>query len=268
MDISQKTIADFREQWTHYRKNEGVYASLEILGDILGPLLKVDEIKDKKVADIGSGTGRIVMMLLEAGAAHVTAVEPSDAYKVMTENTASRREQITYIHDRGESLPLENFDLIFSIGVIQHIFDPMPTLCRAYEATREGGKCIIWVYGREGNQLYLKLFNPVRSLAIHLPHWALQILTYSLYLPLTIYIKLAQRINLPMHEYMRKVLSQWSRETLLTTIYDQLNPSVAYYYTHDEARSLLERVGFSNVRLYHRHGYSWTVVGEKVSSSS
>jgi hypothetical protein len=46
-------------------------------------------------------------------------------------------------------------------------------------------------------------------------------------------------------------------------IYDQLNPAYAKYYTRDEAQSLLERHGFSDVRLHHRHGMSWTVVGTR-----
>jgi hypothetical protein len=46
-------------------------------------------------------------------------------------------------------------------------------------------------------------------------------------------------------------------------MYDQLNPAYAKYYTRTEAIDLLERAGFVNVRVHHRHGYSWTVIGEK-----
>jgi hypothetical protein len=48
------------------------------------------------------------------------------------------------------------------------------------------------------------------------------------------------------------------------TVYDQLNPAYAKYYRQSEARALLEQNGFQNVRMFQRHGYSWTVVGEKV----
>ena len=46
-------------------------------------------------------------------------------------------------------------------------------------------------------------------------------------------------------------------------LYDQLNPAYAHYYTEKEARALLEEGGFEEVRLYHRHGYSWSVVGRR-----
>jgi len=50
-------------------------------------------------------------------------------------------------------------------------------------------------------------------------------------------------------------------ESRVVTVFDQLNPEYAKYYTKDEARSLLESNGFVDVKLYHRHGCSWTVMG-------
>jgi hypothetical protein len=46
-------------------------------------------------------------------------------------------------------------------------------------------------------------------------------------------------------------------------IYDQLNPEWAKYYTRDEAERLLTAAGFEDVKLHHRGGYSWTVIGTK-----
>jgi len=46
-------------------------------------------------------------------------------------------------------------------------------------------------------------------------------------------------------------------------IYDQLNPAYAKYYTREEACALLARHGFDDIRLHHRHGISWTVVGTR-----
>jgi hypothetical protein len=44
---------------------------------------------------------------------------------------------------------------------------------------------------------------------------------------------------------------------------DQLNPACAKYYSGSEAHALLEDAGFADVRIYRRHGYSWTVMGIK-----
>lgn len=51
-------------------------------------------------------------------------------------------------------------------------------------------------------------------------------------------------------------------------IYDQLNPAYAKYYTRAEAYELLRQAGFDDVRLHHRHGYSWTAVGTRPMSRS
>ena len=47
-------------------------------------------------------------------------------------------------------------------------------------------------------------------------------------------------------------------------IYDQLNPAHAKYYRRKEVKKLMRDAGFSNIRLYHRHGYSWTAIGTKL----
>ena len=62
---------------------------------------------------------------------------------------------------------------------------------------------------------------------------------------------------------MRSVLARFPRDKRRLVIYDQLNPAYAKYYREHEARALLSDAGFRNVRLHHRHGYSWTVIGEK-----
>ena len=60
---------------------------------------------------------------------------------------------------------------------------------------------------------------------------------------------------------MRRVMLPLTPAKRRVVIYDQLNPAYAKYYTRDEAHDVLARHGFVDVRLHHRHGYSWTVVG-------
>ncbi len=89
-DLKTQTIEDFGEQWTAFRDNPGYYGSADLLSDLFGPLLSRDAVKGRRVADIGSGTGRIVNMLLDAGAEHVRAVEPSgrDGSRTIRQNVA------------------------------------------------------------------------------------------------------------------------------------------------------------------------------------
>jgi SAM-dependent methyltransferase len=260
----ERTIADFGEQWTEYPDNDGYYASDALFADLVEPLVQPSEFRGAKVADIGSGTGRIVAMLVRAGAAHVTAIEPSAAYDKLVGNTAALGEAVRCLRVGGEALPLDlDLDWVVSFGVLHHIPDPDPVMKRALLALRPGGRMLAWLYGQEGNELYLSVVQPLRRLTARLPHFALAALVGAVDIPLRGYLALARVAPVPMHGYMRSHLGRLAPETRRLTIYDQLNPAYARYYTRAEACSLLERAGFVDVRLHHRHGYSWLVVGRR-----
>jgi SAM-dependent methyltransferase len=263
MDIENQTIKDFGKQWLKYNDTEGYFGSLELFSDILSPFLNPDDIKDCSVAEIGSGSGRIVNMILEAGAKRVIAVEPSDAFEVLCRNI-KQPEKVTCLKITGDLLPAYgNLDYIFSIGVLHHIEDPTPVVDAAFKALRPGGYFLVWLYGKEGNNLYLALINPLRVLTKHLPHFILVSLVEIMYWPLVLYIKFCHRLSLPLKEYMMLVLERMSPKKRRLIIYDQLKPSYAKYYTKREAEKLLIDGKFENVRVHHRHEYSWTVIGTK-----
>jgi SAM-dependent methyltransferase len=260
-----RTIADFGEQWSRYTSNEGYYGSLELLRDWLEPLVLVADIAGKRLLDIGSGSGRIVANLVRAGAAHVTAVEPAPgAFAVLVENTREMAHQITYLHEGGESFTAPTpIDLAVSYGVLHHIPDPLPVVRRVYEALAPGGRFAAWLYGREGNGLYLAVTLPLRRVTTRLPHWALAGLSRALDVPLAAYARASDHLPLPLAGYMRNTIRKVSPEARRLIIYDQLNPAYAKYYTRAEAERLFADAGFTEVELHHRHGYSWTVVGTK-----
>jgi SAM-dependent methyltransferase len=206
-------------------------------------------------------------MLLALEAAHVTAVEPSAAMSVLRDNTTADSERITYVHAPGEELPVDpQLDLVVSFGVLHHIPDPAPVVRRVFEALRPGGVFLIWLYGHEGNELYLRLTEPARRLTTRLPHAALDALAGALRYPLDAYVWAATRWPLPMADYMRNHIARLSPEVRKLTIYDQLNPAYARYYRRAEAEELLRSAGFVEVEAYHRHGYSWTVMGRRPST--
>lgn len=123
-----QTIKDFGDQWIRYTDNEGYYGSLELFSDILSPFLKTEDLKNCKVAEIGSGAGRIVNMLLESGVQHVFAGEPSNSFGVLVRNIRNS-EKVTCLKITGDQLPAYgDLDYIFSIGVLHHIPDPKPVV--------------------------------------------------------------------------------------------------------------------------------------------
>lgn len=259
----ERTIADFSEQWSRYPENDGFYGSAELLGDILGPLLPTTDLKDRVVLEVGSGTGRVVNMLFTAGVSYVYAVEPAPpAFEALKRNTAAHQERICYLNTRGDELPPGlKLDFVLSIGVIHHIPDPRNTLRECYRVLKPGGRMIIWVYGKEGNQFYLRFLLTFRRLTVHMPHWLLAVLCHTLNGLLSPYIRLCRRFQLPLQDYAVNVLGRMSCDKRYLVIYDQLNPTHAAYYTRNETQHLLSDAGFTDIRLYHRRGYSWTAIG-------
>jgi SAM-dependent methyltransferase len=264
--LAGRSVADFGEQWTHFRDNPGYYGSVELLADLLGPLILPGEFAGTRVADIGSGTGRIVRMLAASGAREIVAVEPSAAMEVLKENTRDIADRLFYVQDTGDHFTADPpVDFVTSIGVLHHIPNPAPVVTRMFEALRPGGRVVVWLYGREGNALYLALAQPLRAITTRLPHWALAALCRAIDLALIAYMRTCRHVRLPLQKYMQNHLSRLTPSVRRLTIYDQLNPSWAKYYTGEEARALLEKGGFVEVTLHHRHGYSWLVVGRRPS---
>jgi len=258
-----RTINDFGEQWLTYRDNEGYYGSLELFEDIVYPFLKSEDMKGCRVAEIGSGSGRIVNMILQAGAGHVIALEPSRAFEIMRMNV-SRPEKVTLLNLRGEDLPaFGDVDYIFSIGVLHHIPNPGPVVVAAFKALRPGGKFLVWLYGKERNRFYLSFTYPLRLLTRHLPHLALVSLVWAIYIPLMVYVRLCRRFRLPLQEYLLTIFDKMSPGKRRLIIYDQLNPSYTKYYSRDDAERLLSNANFEDIQIHHRHGYSWTLIGTK-----
>ena len=261
--FKDQTIKDFGEQWLKYTDNEGYYGSLELFSDILSPFLTPDELRGCRVAEIGSGVGRIVNMLLQAGVKQVIAVEPSQAFEVLSRNI-QEPQKVILLKVTGDQLPpYGNLDFVFLIGVLHHIRNPAPVVEAAFKALRPGGHLLVWLYGKEGNGFYLALVKPLRIITKHLPHFMLTSLVKIMYCSLVLYIKFCHRLPLPLRGYMMSVLEKMSPEKRRLTIYDQLNPAYAKYYTQYEAKKLLSDGKFVNIRIHHRHGYSWTVIGTK-----
>jgi SAM-dependent methyltransferase len=265
--LAHKTIEDFGEQWSRFPDNQGWYGSAELLRDILTPLVDVRDISGAAIAEIGSGAGRIVGMLLEAGAGRVYAIEPSPAaFRVLQHNVGetSRPDDVTLINARGDDWRVaEPLDYVVSIGVIHHIPDPAEVMRTAYAALKSRGRMFIWVYGREGHASYLALARTLRRVTTRLPHALLVGTVWMLYGLLVVYRHVGLLVPVPLAAYIETILWRMTPEKRRLVIYDQLKPAYAKYYSQGEAQALFELAGFINIRSHHRHGYSWSVVGEK-----
>jgi SAM-dependent methyltransferase len=257
------SIKDFGKQFRYHNKIDGYWASLDMLKDIVHPF-DLNSVKNKIICEIGVGSGRILKNLAKFSPIKIYAIEPSDAIEVAKENNIKSDVEIIFKKISGQTINFKNeVDYIFSLGVIHHIPDADLVCKKIYESLKPKGKFVIWLYGKEGNKLYLLIFNNLRKITRFMPDMLLNIFSIFLNLLLSVYIFLCKYFNLPLKNYMLNVLKKCTFEKRKYIIFDQLNPSYSKYYTKKEVESLLTKSGFKKFEIFHRHKYSWTAIAEK-----
>jgi SAM-dependent methyltransferase len=261
-----ESFEDFGEQFLVDSKIDGYFGSLELLNDIVKPF-DLRRLKEKVVMEVGCGSGRILKNLLECEPKKIIAVEPSVAIDVAQRNNVATITKIIFKNIKAEEIDWCNeIDFCFSIGVIHHIPNAEIAVKNVFNALKPGGEFIFWVYGYEGNEMYLAVFNNLRRITRLIPDSILRRLCIILNLFCSIYIVLARVVPLPMRDYMLSFFQKLTWEKRNYVIFDQLNPSFAKYYKRSELESLMKSTGFSIVSIIHRHSYSWTVIAKKISN--
>lgn len=263
-DVRQATIEDFGKQWhLHGAVDDDYWSSTEMFRDHFGDLFAPEEIAGKTVAEVGSGSGRIVNMICSFAPKKFYAVEPSSGIDVLIENTEQYSHMIEYLNVSGESFDLHDLDIVFSLGVIHHVKDPIDVVRNIHESLKPGGKFIVWVYGAEGNRLYLFLYRFLSLFTKPMPDSLLDRLSGALNYLIQPYVVLSRYLPLPLSGYLTNIFGKCGWEKRKYIIFDQLNPAYAKYYRRRELHDLLSMAGFSHIRFYHRHGYSWTALARK-----
>ena len=257
------SISDFGKQFKYHNNLDDYWGSLEILKDIVNPF-DLSLIKNKIICEMGVGSGRILKNLIKLSPKKIYAIEPSETIEIAKKNNEYAEVEILFKKISGQMINFKNeIDYIFSIGVIHHIPDAEIVCKKIYESLKPKGKFVIWLYGKEGNELYLFIFNNLRKITKFMPDKFLNLFSIFLNFFLSIYIFFCRYLNLPLKNYMINVLKKCSFEKRKYIIFDQLNPSYSKYYTKQDVETLLTKSGFKKIEIFNRHQYSWTAIAEK-----
>ena len=172
--------------------------------------------------------------------------------------------KIEFLNIKAQNLNFENkIDFIFSLGVIHHIPEFKEALRKIHKSLTKDGKFIIWVYGKEGNELYLFFFNNLRRITIRLPDFFLRIISKLLALLTYPYGLLCKYFSFPLSKYFIGMFNKLSFKNRTYVIFDQLNPTYAKYFSKKELERDLHDAGFKIEILNHRLNYSYTVICSK-----
>jgi SAM-dependent methyltransferase len=221
--------------------------------------MPIEAFKGTEFLDAGCGMGRNSYWALRAGAKYGLAFDFDERSVAAAKENLSCFDNCTVKYKSIYDVDDENrFDIVFSVGVIHHLADPKLAISNLVHALRPGGKLVINVYSREGNETYLRFFDPVRrNITSRLPPAATRILAKACTCILWAYLRLPQGT-----EYLR-LLKKSDFRNLENIIFDQMIPSIANYWRKDEVLDLVESLPLDNINLNHTNRISWTLIGEK-----
>jgi SAM-dependent methyltransferase len=128
-----------------------------------------DDLAGAVVLDAGCGMGRYLRVAAGAGAV-VVGLDLSESTRAARELTADLADRVLVL--RGDLLrpPLAegSFDLIYSIGVLDHTPDPRRAFLALARLLKPGGRIAIWVYRKE-RPILERIIGVHRAVSTRLP---------------------------------------------------------------------------------------------------
>ena len=260
-------VKNFGDQW-HLMKERSEINRAEFLSYLED--LSPDFFKGKVILDGGCGMGKFLYYSGKWGAKDVIGIDLSHAVEVAFKWTREMP-NVHVVQADIYNLPLRrSFDFIYSIGVLHHLPNPEGGFRKLVPLLRPGGKILAWVYGYEGNELYIKLADPLRRFTCRLPLAVNKIgaqalagllwgIIYAVYLP-------SDRIGfrrLPLFDYFLYFRKLGFR-IFWGTVLDKMTPSISHYYRRDEFENWFTEMNLKNSSITPRNGNSWR--GEAVTS--
>lgn len=271
------TAGAFAESWNRLPVGS-TYSRAQFL-EWFAPL-DLEEVRGKDVLELGFGNGSLLYHMASFHPARLSGIELGDTLETAQRNLEGVSHIRLELH-QGDLTRAElgEFDLVYCIGVLHHLYDPDAGFAAVLRHTRAGGRFHCWVYAREGNAIIRYLVDPIRQLTCRLPWWLTK---YAIALPLVLpyfaYAKLLRarwprgapgklRSLLPLHDY-----SLWIAQRELSffhhVAFDQLVTPRTVYIPKSRVESWLRNseVEPGSSYLIFRNGNSWKFGGIKRSS--
>ncbi|MBI4243119.1 MAG: class I SAM-dependent methyltransferase [Planctomycetes bacterium] len=217
---------------------------------------KQADFSGKDVLDVGCGMGRNPYFFLKWGVKNVVGVDVDDEivqsarYNLRGFKNCNIEQKSVYGLDYSNK-----FDLVTCLGVLHHLHDSSLALKKLLNAAKPGGKVLLWVYGYEGNELLLRILNPIRKFCKSIDSRIIATIALAPTLILQILLK-SFDIKHPYYSF----ISRYSFRQLHLIVHDQLVPSISNYYKRSDLERLV-RVNCSHkFDIYRVNNISYSVL--------
>lgn len=273
-----KNIKNFGDEWNYFTSKLDVRSAKGELDSYFHTYVEYNDLENKLILDAGCGGGRFTYVLAkETNAKEIIGVDLSNSVFTAFENT-KEFDNVTIIQADIMNMPFKKrklFDFILSVGVIHHMPAPHAGFDCLAKHLKDNGNILAWVYGKEGNFLYITFADPFRVLITsRLPFvWALSLalvlslaawmVIWVVYFPVNLVFgeKITNKI-LPLNEYLNFFRKRGFKD-FWRTVFDKMIPTIANYISENEFRKWFESNNI-NYNIYFRNGHSWLGIGNNL----
>lgn len=239
----------------------------------LGDTLTLEQLRGRRILDVGCGFGRHLRVASDHGA-EVVGVDLSGGVEIAYRNLAGRPNchiLQANIHER----PLRDacFDVVWSFGVLHHMPDPAAGFRTLVDFARpNGGLVVIWVYGYHGMRFTYRLSHMRRLHAVTRSlsgtarlraSQAVAAALSALYwepLKLMRLAGLGALVNrLPLTDY---VAHGWKAR--VAGVHDRLSTPITHFHERDELLDWFRSAGLAGIRVEDTDRRGWRASGQRV----
>ena len=242
----------------------------------LGDALALEDLRGRRVLDVGCGFGRHLRVAADQGA-EVIGIDLSGGVDVAYRTLAGRPNcHVVQANVLERPLRDEAFDVVWSFGVLHHMPDPAAGFRALVDFARPGGGLIaIWVYGYRGMRLTYRLSHmralhavtrtlsgPARVRASRAVAAALTVLYWE---PLRALAALGLETvvrRLPLADYVRH-----SWRARVAGVHDRLSTPITHFHERDELLAWLRDAGLTGVAVADTDGRGWRASGRRPAAA-
>lgn len=253
--IDNRTQKVFGSEWTTFRRYDAANL-LKMSGDLPQKFFS-----DLVVLDAGCGSGRHALELkVSWGAKEIFGIDLSDAVITADERTRAIPD-IHILQGSIYKLPFskEFFDIVFCLGVLQHLPTPQKAFNNLVSHVKPGGKIIIWVYKKSFRKQFLEIPRFfTKRLPVKIQHYISFMVSTVFYPVVMIHRQLGLSFFSHFSEY-----AKYDWLTYRTDWFDRLSAPLTGYYDEFQIRDWFSDLALNDVQIFHYHDFFIGACGKK-----
>lgn len=267
LNLKHQTIKNFGYEWRTFHDYD-----LKNFETLLSPLSSSD-FKNRRVLDAGCGAGRHTKQSVERGAQTVFGIDISYAVDAAYQNT-KHIPNVCIVQGDLYHVPFmeKSFDIIYSLGVLHHLPEPVRGFKSLAPLLDEGGAVAFWVYSSQ-RKTSRRVIEAFRAITKHLPHPALKTVSFlCAVLDFFLFIKPYQLLsrNKTLESFLKTCVPSrvvdYARYDFYVTYVDWIDRLVApvsHYHSLEELQQWFVDAGFTDFNVTPTEDWGWKGLGRQ-----